>query len=66
MRTYYTLCLWNTDTKSWEDDFGSYRRAEVVEEVEFCGHVKAHCRILHTDGTAADMIAKRDALAPRK
>ena len=32
MKTFYTLFVFNKDTKKYEDAFGSYSRAEVVEE----------------------------------
>jgi hypothetical protein len=47
--TYYTLFVFNKDTGHWEDVFGSYVRAEVVEESqEYYGERK---KIMKNDGT---------------
>jgi len=65
-RTYYTLCVWDAEQATWFDEFGDYSRAAVAEELE--GHFapKRHKQIIKTDGSMADLIAKRDGLAAPK
>lgn len=65
-RTYYTLCIWDADAKDWFDVYGDYIRANVVAETEAYDVPKTWMRILHTDGTAADLLAWRDAMDPPK
>ena len=49
MATYHTLFVFNKDTGHWGDVFGSYVRAEVVEEgQEYYGERK---KIMKNDGT---------------
>ena len=70
MEKYYTLCVWDTDQGVWFDGFGSYRLKEVKGELELMrddGHKAKHLRIVTSDASAGDMIAKRDALpAPKR
>lgn len=67
-KPYYTLCLWNDDYEqpAWYDEFGSYSRKEVASEMECYDLPRKHMAIIKTDGTAADMMAKRDALPAPK
>ena len=67
-RTYYTLSKFDTDAGRWFDEFGSYSRAEVVAERDAMrddGTPMRHLTVIGTDGTAAAMIARRDALPVR-
>jgi hypothetical protein len=66
MTTYYVLCVWDAENKDWFDEVGHYDRADCVADAETYAAPKTWQRILHTDGTSADLIAKRDALAPPK
>lgn len=69
IRTYHTLCVWDHESKAWFDEFGSYSLAEVKEELQgkvYDGLSRADLKIIQSDGSAADMIAKRDALPARK
>ncbi len=62
-RAYYTLCVFDAESGQWFDEFGSYSKAECTNEKE-CYDVPARfMKVIKSDGTAADMIAKRDALA---
>lgn len=48
-KPYYTLFVFNKDANEWEDVFGSYVRAECVEEgQEYFGQRK---KIMRNDGT---------------
>ena len=65
MKAYYTLCRYDALHNAWFDEFGDFSRADV--EAEFDGAVdngtpKKHLKIIKTNGTLADLIAKRDAL----
>ena len=66
MKAYYTLCVFDADHDCWFDEFGDFSRADV--ETEFDGAVdngtpKKHLKIIKTNGTLLDLIAKRNALA---
>ena len=63
MKPYYTLFVFNKDTKKYEDVFGSYSRAEVVEEgQEYFGQRK---RILKNDGTHVGLMKNYAELGQR-
>lgn len=48
-KTYYTLFVFDKETKEWHDEFGSYSRSEVLDEADcFFGERK---RIMKNDGT---------------
>ena len=48
-KTYYTLFVFDKETKEWHDEFGSYSRSEVLDEADcFYGERK---RIMKNDGT---------------
>ena len=61
-RPYFTLCLWNTDNAEWEDEYGSYSKREATDEMQYHDKPRKHMTIVQTDGTLADLIAKRNAL----
>lgn len=63
-RTYYTLCLFNADSLQWEDECGHYSKADMAADYDAVKDDSTHygAKVIATDGTAADMIAKRDAL----
>ena len=69
-RPYYTLCVYDYESQAWFDEFGSYRLSEVKEELQgqvYDGLFRADLKIIQSDGSAPDMIAKRDALpAPKR
>lgn len=62
MKTYYTLCSFDAGQKRWFDDFGDYSKAAVKDEQQEWRQQGWRTRIIETDGTLADLIAKRDAL----
>lgn len=63
-RPYYTLCVWDTEQLCWFDDFGSYSKQEVKEEIEFAHYnVKAkHRVIVQSDGTVNGLLIAIKAL----
>ena len=66
MKAYYTLCRFDALHNVWFDDFGDHNRADVDAELNGeidNGTPKKHLKIIKTNGTLADLIAKRDALA---
>ena len=70
-RPYFILCTWAENTQQWFDQHGDYDKREVATELEDLwegsGIPRDWFRIIRTDGTAADMKAKRDALpTPKK
>ena len=65
-RAYYTLCVYDTEQGCWFDEFGDYSLNAVGEEHREHSAPSRHKRIIATNGTAADMIAKRDALPKPK
>lgn len=70
-KPYFTLCVWYEESQDWFDEFGDYDLQDVKEELvgawEGSGIPRNWFKIIKTDGTAADMKAKRDALpAPKK
>lgn len=66
-RPYYTLCLWDADHNSWFDECGDYSRADVQADADgYYDMPKRHKVIIATDGSAAAMIAARDALPTPK
>lgn len=67
-KPYYTLCIWHEAAQTFLDHFGDYSRKAVEEEIEWVREYepKDWFRIVKHDGSAEDMIAKRDALAPPK
>ena len=63
MKTYYTLFVFNNDTKKYEDVFGSYSRAECVEEgQEYFGQRK---HIIKNDGTHVGLMKNYAELGQR-
>lgn len=69
-KPYFTLCVWDEDAQAWHDEFGDYDRQEVEGERvgiwEGSDMPRDWFRIIRTDGSAADMMAKRDALPTPK
>lgn len=65
-RAYYTLCVWDTEQAAWFDEFGDYSRDDVRAEFDDHSAPGRHKRIIKHDGSAANMMAKRDALARPK
>lgn len=66
MKAYYTLCIFDAEKCRWFDDFGDHSRADVDAELNGeidNGTPKKHLKVIKTNGTLADLIAKRDALA---
>lgn len=63
-RTYYTLCLWDTQYQAWFDQFGSYVKTEVKEEADTYFMPRGHKVIIAHKDTAEAMVATRGALAP--
>lgn len=61
-KPYYTLCIFDAEQGCWHDDFGDYSRKDVQEELEGYDMPRKWLAIIKTDGSAADMMAKRDAL----
>jgi hypothetical protein len=63
--TYYTLCRFDALHNAWFDEFGDFAKADV--DAEWLGERQngtpaKHLKIIKTNGTLADLIAKRDAL----
>ena len=65
-RHYYTLCVWDTEQAAWFDEFGFYSRSDVQAEFDDHSAPGRYKRIIKHDGSADDMIAKRDQLAVPK
>jgi hypothetical protein len=69
MKAYYTLCVFDAEYSRWSDYFGDYSRDAVEAELESfidgCAPAK-HLKIITTNGTFDDLIAKRDALPAPK
>jgi hypothetical protein len=66
MKAYYTLCRYDALHNAWFDEFGDFSRADVEAELESYidgGNQKKHLKIIKTNGTLLDLIAKRNALA---
>lgn len=61
-KTYYTLCLWDTQEQTWFDQFGSYSKREVKEEADSYFVPRGHKVIVAHKDSAEAMIATRDAL----
>ena len=66
----YTVCIWEPrqgakGIGAWFDEYSFDTRAEAYEEAELAHGDKPRTwvKVLRTDGTAADLIAKRTALA---
>jgi hypothetical protein len=69
MKAYYTLCIFDADQCRWFDEIGDYDRNYVDYELNHhadTGVPKKHLKIIKTNGTLADLIAKRDALPAPK
>ena len=71
--TIYTVCIWEARTDAigvrtglgaWMDDISFESRREAYGEVEFAHYDKPRgwVKVIKSDGTAADLIAKREAL----
>ena len=59
-RTYYTLCKFDREQGVFFDEFGSYSRREVQDELQGerdNGTRKCDLHIITTDGTAGALIA---------
>lgn len=65
-KAYYTLCVWDSVAGAWFDEFGDYSRKLVESERAEHSAKGKHKVVIKTDGTAPDMIAKRDALPSPK
>tara|TARA_R110000868_G_scaffold143171_1_gene360960 strand:+ start:245 stop:481 length:237 start_codon:yes stop_codon:yes gene_type:complete len=66
MKAYYTLCRFDAVNGQWFDEFGDFSKADVDAEwlgERHNGTPAKHLKIVKTNGTLADLIAKRDALA---
>lgn len=65
-KAYFTLCRFDAEeSREWFDVFGDTSRAEVQGELDTLrgdGVPAKHLRIIKSDGTARDMMEKRDAL----
>ena len=65
-RAYYVLGLWDTENRDWFDECGHYALADAKADKEAEDYPRGHAVILKTDGSLADLIAQRNALAPPK
>lgn len=65
-RKYYTLCVWEDEHGVWLDEFGSCKKAEVMEEKEGYDLPKGWLAIVTSDESAEGMMAARDALPAPK
>lgn len=65
-KPYFILCAWDETAQCWIDEFGDYDRQNVEGDLadawEGSDMPRNWFRIVQTDGSAADMKAKRDAL----
>lgn len=62
-KPYYTLVAWDKLNAAWVDLWGSYVRAEVVQEKADTNDASlSHLTIIKTDDTAQAMMTARDAL----
>jgi len=65
MKAYYTLCVFDADQCRWFDEFGDTSKVDVFAEwlgQRQEGTPAKHLTVIKTNGTLADLIAKRDAL----
>ena len=62
-RTYYTLCLWDTQLEGWFDYFGDYKKSEVKAESDCVYCPRGHKVIIAHKDSAEAMIAMRDSLS---
>lgn len=60
-RKYHTLIVWDTDQQCWMDEFGDYRKADVVAERQGHSAKGKHKLVISHDDTAAAMMQARDA-----
>tara|TARA_R110002096_G_scaffold137292_2_gene290597 strand:- start:181 stop:396 length:216 start_codon:yes stop_codon:yes gene_type:complete len=49
-KPYYILFVYNTDTKTWFDEFGDYTKASLKTEIEYSHYdiKKKHIKIIKT------------------